>query len=171
MHPSELFRHCPGCGAARAENSTNPLQCAACGFTYFFSPAAAAGAFIFDAEDRALFIRRAKEPRKGTIAIPGGFIDVGESAEEGLRREVREEVGIEVEQLTFLGSCPNDYPFEGVTYPVVDVIFTARAVDPEAARSLGEVDGLMWRALDEVDPDEFAFPSLRMGWERLRERG
>jgi ADP-ribose pyrophosphatase YjhB (NUDIX family) len=170
MHPSELFRHCPGCGAARSENSTNPLQCAACGFTYFFSPAAA-GAFIFDARNRALFIRRAKEPRKGTIAIPGGFIDVGESAEEGLRREVREEVGIEIDDLTFLGSCPNDYPFQGVTYPVVDVIFTARAVDPAAARSLGEVDGLMWRALGDVDPDEFAFPSLRMGWELLRKHG
>jgi ADP-ribose pyrophosphatase YjhB (NUDIX family) len=170
MHPTELFRHCPRCGAALPSPGANPLACGGCGFSYFFNPTVAAAAFIFDGADRTLFIRRAKEPSKGKLAVPGGFIDIGETAEGALRREVREEVGIEIDRLAFLGSCPNDYAYRGVTYPVVDLIFTADAVSPQSARALDAVAGIEWKPVAAVDPDELAFPSLRMGWERLRSR-
>src|SRR5262245_53429279 len=98
MQPVELFRFCPRCGAARpVENrNQNPFHCNTCGLALFFNPTVAAGAFVSDSAGRVLSIRRAKEPSIGKLAVPGGFIDFGESAEEALRREVREEVGIEV---------------------------------------------------------------------------
>ncbi|HVK16084.1 MAG TPA: NUDIX domain-containing protein [Fimbriiglobus sp.] len=170
MHPTALFRHCPRCGAMLPSPGSNPLACGGCGFTYFFNPTVAAAAYIFDGDGRALFIRRAHEPSKGKLAVPGGFIDIGETAEGALRREVREEVGIEIDRLAFLGSCPNDYAYRGVTYPVVDLIFTADAVRAESAQALDAVAGIEWRPVAEVDPDELAFPSLRMGWEKLRSR-
>jgi ADP-ribose pyrophosphatase YjhB (NUDIX family) len=170
MHPTALFRHCPRCGAGLASAAANPLTCAGCGFTYFFNPTVAAAAYLFDGVGRALFIRRANEPSRGKLAIPGGFIDIGETAEAGLRREVREEVGLEIDRLAFLGSCPNDYLYRGVTYPVVDLIFTADAVNPHAAQALDAVAGLEWKPVADVDPAELAFPSLRMGWEKLTGR-
>lgn len=167
MQPIHLFRHCPKC-AASVQAGKNTLECSACGLSYFFNPTVAAAAYIFDADRRALFIRRAKEPAKGLLAIPGGFLDIGESAEDGLRREVREEVGIEIAGVEFLCSCPNEYPYRGVTYPVCDLIFTASAVKAEKAHPKSEVAGLEWRAVEEVSEDELAFPSLRMGLQRLR---
>lgn len=166
MRPPDLFRHCPRCGAA-AEPGATPFRCGGCGLTYFLNPTVAAAAYIFDHAGRALFIRRANEPAKGKLAIPGGFIDVGETAEEALRREVREEVGIEIDRPAYLGSWTNEYPYRGVTYPVVDLVFTARAVNPGAAQSLDAVAGLDWRPVAGVDPDELAFPSLRGGREVL----
>ncbi len=47
-------------------------------------------------EDRALLIRRGSEPLKGQWSIPGGTLEVGETIEEGVRRELREETGLEV---------------------------------------------------------------------------
>lgn len=170
MLPAECFRHCPRCGAARpAENiGRNPLGCPACGFTYFFNPTVAAAAFVFDGRGRALFIRRAKDPARGKLAIPGGFIDVGETAEEALRREVREEVNLEVDRITYLCSLTNRYPYRAVTYPVCDLMFTAVAVDPAAAAAHDEVAGFDWLPVTAVDPDELAFPSIRRGAELLR---
>jgi ADP-ribose pyrophosphatase YjhB (NUDIX family) len=170
MNPPDVFAHCPRC-AAPAKSGANPFLCGACGLTYFFNPTVAAAAFVFDASGRCLFIRRAKEPAKGRLAVPGGFIDYDETAEEALRREVREEVGIEITQLAYLGSCTNRYPYRDVVYPVVDLIFTAQAVNANDAVALEDVAGLEWRRVGEIDPQELAFPSLRMGWEILMRRG
>jgi ADP-ribose pyrophosphatase YjhB (NUDIX family) len=163
MQPAELFQFCPRCGAARAADNLdqNPLRCAACGLVFYFNPTVAAAAFVFDAVGRILFIRRAKEPSAGKLGVPGGFIDFGESAENGVRREVREEVGLELDRLTFLASFPNMYLYREVSYPVVDLYFTAVATNPESARALDAVAGIEWRLPAEVPDEEIAFPSLR----------
>lgn len=163
MRPSELFRFCPRCAAPRVPENIGqiPLRCVACGFTFFFNPTVASAAWIFGSEGRVLLIRRAKEPAAGKFGIPGGFIDIGETAEEGLRREVREEVGLEIKDIRFLMSCPNMYLYREVTYPVVDLVFTADAINPENAKPLDAVAGIEWKLLAEVDPEELAFPSMR----------
>ena len=169
MEPNQIFRYCPRCGA-ECTPGKNPLTCPACSFCYFFNPTCAAGAYIFDSQGRAIFIERAKEPAKGKFAIPGGFIDIGETAEDALRREVREEVGLEIEEIEFLVTYPNLYHFRDVHYPVCDFIFTAKAVGAELAQALDGVAGFQWRRIDEIDPDTLAFPSLRKSWEVLIQR-
>jgi len=167
--PIDAFRHCPACGADVAERS-NPLECRACGFSFFFNPTVAAAAFIFDGDGRALFIRRAKEPAKGMLGLPGGFVDIGECAEDAVRREIREEVDLDVVDLAYLTSCPNFYSYRGVTYPVCDLIFTAAAIEPGQAKPLDGVAGLEWQRVAHVDPEELAFPSMRQGCRLLQSR-
>lgn len=58
------------------------------------------GALIFD-NHRVLLVERAKEPLKGWWSLPGGILETGERLEEGIRREVREETGLEIDRLTF----------------------------------------------------------------------
>lgn len=161
MRPIEHFHYCPKCGkplppAARP----NMLQCAACGFRYYFNPTVSAAAIILDQEGRALFIRRAKEPAKGKLAIPGGFVDFQETAEEALRREIREEVGLEVGALEFLCSRINDYHYHDVTYPVVDFFFVTQARTTDA-QPFEDVQTCCWLEPSKVGPDELCFPSVR----------
>lgn len=169
MQPLHLFRRCPRC-AGEVPPSQNPLACPACGFTYFFNPTVAAAAFVTNEHGQALFVRRAHEPAKGKLGLPGGFIDIGESAEAALVREVQEEVGIEITAVTYLCSCPNLYVYREVTYPVCDLIFTAAAVNADAVQALDGVDGFEWRTLADVSPDELAFPSMKLGLQTLRDR-
>jgi ADP-ribose pyrophosphatase YjhB (NUDIX family) len=169
MSPQERFRFCPCCGVALAQAAV-PLVCGACGFTYYFNPTVAAAAYIRDDAGRYLFIRRAKDPAKGKLAVPGGFVDAGETAEVALRREIFEEVGLQVTNLQYLSSWTNQYFYKEVTYPVVDLIFAARAVKPETALPLDAVAGLEWRRLSDMTEAELAFPSLRGALKLLQDQ-
>jgi ADP-ribose pyrophosphatase YjhB (NUDIX family) len=163
MQPVEMFRFCPRCGVGRPADNTgqNPFRCAACGLVYYFNPTVAAAAWVHDPAGRVLLVRRSHDPAKGKLAVPGGFVDIGESAEVALRREAREEVGLELYDIAFLTSFPNLYPYREVMYPVVDLVFTATAINPETARPLDGVSGIEWHRPADVDPAELAFPSLQ----------
>ena len=167
MLPIDHFRHCPSCGSASTLGA-NPFRCPVCEFTYYFNPTVSAGAFLSDDAGHWLVVRRAKDPGKGLLGIPGGFIDIGESAEGALRREVREEVGLEIDTVRYIGSYPNLYPYKGVTYPVCDLLFTGRALNPEAARELDGVAGIEWRTLESLREEEFAFDSMKAALRVLR---
>lgn len=162
MHPSCFFQFCPRCGRAQpAGAEERSFRCRECDFLYYFNPAIAVAAFIADARDQVLFIRRAKDPAKGKLAIPGGFIDAHETAEEACRREVREEVGLELTALDFLCSHPNQYHYHGVTYPVLDFFFVARTQSAHEALALDEVESVSWLDPRGLDAAEIAFPSMR----------
>lgn len=159
----QVFRYCPKCGAA-ALRFAGPklLRCDVCGFELYLNAAAAVAALIVDAEGRLLVVERAQEPKKGMWDLPGGFADPGESAEEALRREVAEEVGLQIKSLRYIGSYPNVYDYMGVRYPTVDLGFACEVGDASAMRPRpAEVAGAHFRRPDEIQVDRFAFDSLR----------
>ncbi|MHA1133811.1 MAG: NUDIX domain-containing protein [Alphaproteobacteria bacterium] len=67
------------------------------------TPAVTVDCVIFDSQSRVLLIRRKNDPFKGAFALPGGFVDLGETVEAGCRREVHEETGLDVGDLQLVG--------------------------------------------------------------------
>jgi ADP-ribose pyrophosphatase YjhB (NUDIX family) len=168
--PSQAFRFCPRCGRGPAERpEVHVLSCPACGLHFHFNPAVAAGILVEDGLGRVLFVRRAKEPARGLLAFPGGFVDFGEAAEGAARREAREETGLEVRDLVFLGSWPNLYEWKGLLYPVADLYFTGRVRDGSLASARHEVLEILWLRPDEVEPAMLAFPTTRAAFARYAE--
>ena len=88
---------------------------------------------VRDANSRVLLIRRKNEPFKGAYALPGGFVDIGETVEAACRREVREETGLNVDALRLIGvySDPGRDP-RGHT---VSVAYAATRARTRKARS------------------------------------
>lgn len=125
------FKMCPMCGSTKIENHYNRKWiCPDCGFDLYNNVAAAVGLVIYDKNLNVLFEVRAKEPRKGFIALPGGFIDFDESAEEAVARECQEEIGAQVKGVKYLCSAPNTYVYKNLEYKTCDLFFTA-ALSPE----------------------------------------
>ena len=128
--------------------------------------------FVFDLElpvdfvptnndGEVLLIRRAHDPAKGKLGMPGGFIDPGESAEEALRREVLEEVGLQIRNMKYLMSAPNCYAYRGIDIPVLDMFYTAQVKEGEIRTEDGEVTEWYWTRLNDEVLAEMAFPSNR----------
>ena len=70
------------------------------------TPALATDCVVFDPLGRVLLIRRGHEPSSGKHALPGGFVKIGETVLSACRREVREETGIHVAEITLVGVFP-----------------------------------------------------------------
>lgn len=145
------WRFCPRC-AAPIDVEGRHAVCASCGFDAWAGAAPAVEALVVR-DGRVLLARRAIEPFRGKWDLPGGFLDEWEHPLEGLRRELREETGLEVEPGEFLGTAIEDYGGESVLI----LSFLAAAVDGEPAAA-DDVASLAWLAADELPPpDEFAF--------------
>ncbi len=67
------------------------------------TPALAADCVVFDAKNRVLLVRRKYSPFKGQFALPGGFVEIGETVENACRRELMEETGVKAGRLQLLG--------------------------------------------------------------------
>lgn len=121
------FALCPRCGGKNIRNANNrKWQCPDCGFDLYNNVAASVGVVAADESGRVLFIRRAKKPREGFLALPGGFVDPDESLESAARRECSEEIGRAPSSLEYLGSFPNTYEYKGILYKTCDAFFAAR---------------------------------------------
>jgi 8-oxo-dGTP diphosphatase len=67
------------------------------------TPALTTDCVVFDERGYVLLIRRGNEPFKGSYALPGGFVDMGERVEDSCRRELSEETGLHVGELRLIG--------------------------------------------------------------------
>ena len=162
-HPLEKFRFCPVCGSSRfVENNFKSKRCGECGFVYYANPCSATAAFIVNDRQELLVVRRAKEPAKGTLDLPGGFCDMGETVEEGMRREIKEETGLEVTDIRYLFSSPNVYMYSGMGVHTLDMDFLVPVHGPlPAVKADDDAAEARWIPVSEVNPVDFGLTSIR----------
>ena len=130
MHPLTKFEYCPLCGSHHfTVNGEKSRKCENCGFEFFMNPAAATVAFILNSKGELLVEKRKREPAKGMYDLPGGFADMRETAEQGVRREVLEETGLTVNHVQYMFSLPNIYRYSGVDIPTLDLFFRCEVED------------------------------------------
>lgn len=129
------------------------LVCPDCSYIAYENPKIIVGAVVTDGEGRFLLCRRAIEPRKGFWTLPAGFMELGETTEQGAAREAMEEAGarIAIDALLAIYNIPR--------ISQVQMIYRATLSDPAIAagpESL-EVAMLTW---GQIPWDELAFPSV-----------
>ncbi len=99
------WRMCPRCQTP-LEHADASVCCPSCGLQEYGNPAPTVSALVRDAEGRILLGRRALEPGAGLWDLLGGFMDVGEEPLDTLRRELREETGLEIEPASSSAGSP-----------------------------------------------------------------
>jgi len=167
-----MFKYCPSCGGKNIQFRGNRFSCPDCEFHYFHNIAAATGCVI-QSGDKVVLLVRGKEPAKGKLDLPGGFIDPGEGALEGLCRELREELRWEApipagktaaDVYRLFASFPNVYPYRNIIYNTCDLFFTVSTpglTEESFHTEAGEIAGLLFIRPEEINPDDLAFDSTR----------
>ena len=120
-----LASHCPDCGAEVQSCGPSTGACTACGREVYANAKPTAGVLLVR-EGRVLLVRRGAEPGMGRWDIPGGFLEENETPEDGAVREIREELGLDLEarDLKLVSTSLNVLP--GGT--ALDVLFEASGV-------------------------------------------
>lgn len=163
-YPWNALGRCPGCGGSEiTTRGDRSVQCRRCGFHLYLNVAAAVAGIIEDDIGRVLLTVRAHDPGTGMLDLPGGFVDPGETAEDALIREIREELNLQTQRcsLKYLGSFPNVYPYDGITYLTLDLAFRCSVESFAAQKLSGELSGVKLLRPEEIPLDQVGFASIR----------
>jgi 8-oxo-dGTP diphosphatase len=93
---------CPVCKGNLEEKETF-IRCKACGWHFYHNPLPSVAILGVNEQDEILLVKRGIEPDKGRWALPSGFIEVGETPEEAVLRELKEETGLKGRIINLIG--------------------------------------------------------------------
>lgn len=170
-HVLDKFKFCPVCGSKHFTiNNIKSKKCQDCGFSYYLNASSATVALIVNEKNELLVVRRKNDPGKDMLDMPGGFIDMDETGEEGMAREVKEETGLEATEVTYLFSFPNTYLYSGFLVHTLDMFFKVKVKDLSHIEAMDDAAAYYWIPFPEIDIEKFAFDSIKRGLTRfLRE--
>lgn len=124
MKEEDLYKYCPKCGAKNLlKGKVDGLLCEKCDLEFFINPKPCCAAMIFNKNKKLLLTKRGINPYKGFWEFPGGFIKCGETAEEGLKRELKEELEIDLEVLENYKTESEIYTYKDRDFEVLDMFY------------------------------------------------
>jgi NAD+ diphosphatase len=138
-------RYCGRCATpTRTKEAERAKECPACGLTAY--PRVAPAMMALVTRGREVLLARAHRFPPGMFSALAGFVEPGETIEDCIRREVREEVGVEVGRLDYFGSQPWAFPHS------LMIAFTAEYAGGEVTPDMDEIAEARWFPVDAMPP-------------------
>ncbi|ANQ48236.1 NUDIX domain-containing protein [Flammeovirga sp. MY04] len=162
MHLKESISYCPKCGKKEFIFDKKRFVCNSCHFDLYINASAAVAALILNDKNELLLTRRKFDPHQGTLDLPGGFVDIHEKGEDALKREIKEELNLEITEMNYFGSFPNTYTFRGNDYYTLDLAFICRVESFEPMQANDDVSAIEFIPLDKVNVDEIGLSSIKV---------
>ena len=110
---------------------------------------------------KILLVRRSTQPFKGYWALPGGKVDAGETVEQAVVREVKEETGLDVEIMKKTGEYHEKGIQNGMEYNYYPACFLVRPKGEKFIRQESEIEQISLFSFDEL-PERLAFEHAQM---------
>jgi NAD+ diphosphatase len=160
MDWDRTHQYCGRCGhPTQSADGERAKVCPECGLTNY--PQIAPAIIVAVVKDHQLLLAHAKRfPKKGLYSVLAGFVEVGETFEECVRREVEEETGIEVKDIQYFGSQPWPFPHS------LMVGFTAKYVGGEIRVDDTEISDAGWFTVDNLPlgPSKISIARKLIDW-------
>lgn len=161
-YPKNVLMFCPRCGSGKFESTSDKsFLCKDCNFQFFANAVAAVAGIIENEKGEILLTVRGREPEKGTLDLPGGFVDPGETAEEALIREVKEELNIDVKIKSYYSTFCNEYLYGGLVYPTLDVVFICQVDDFAGIKPDEDVVDFVFKSKADINIIDIGLTSIK----------
>lgn len=164
----KILKYCPSCGKESLNwDGEKKWSCPECNFT-LYNNVAGAVAVVIRFENEIYLTKRNRDPKKGKLDLPGGFVDPRESAEETCKRELFEELQLEVDisNLKYLTSLPNVYQYKQIDYNTIDLFYEYKVSEKfKVQLDISEISDAVWIPLDELNSEDIAFDSQKKFFE------
>lgn len=161
--PQYVIKYCPRCGSTAFiyDNKNSSFTCEDCSFNFHINNSAAVACIITDNEGKIMLAKRALEPNKGMLDLPGGFVDPLESAEDAVRREIKEELGVQVTGMQYLTSFPNKYIFSGLTVYTLDLAYLCQIDDFNSITPQDDISSIIFIPPEKIKLSELFSISMK----------
>lgn len=162
-HPKNVIKYCLRCGCDHfiTSDEGRSFKCEECGFTYFINNSAAVACLIFDDDNKLLLCRRAVEPEVGKLDLPGGFVEPMETAEQAVKREIMEELKVNIISQEYLTSFPNEYLYSGFSVFTLDMAFLCKIDSIKNIVPGDDISAVEFVSLREIQMKELCSDSMR----------
>lgn len=164
---NKQFEFCPCCSGQGLDGSAHKLSCESCGLVLYLNVAATAS-LILKVGDQILMTQRGRDPAKDKFDFPGGFVEPDESLEQGLEREIAEELNYHPAGYQYFSSSPNRYPYAGIDYNLCDAYFLLELTAKPELIASDDVKDFAWKPLGNIKRSDIAFESVWQIIEKLR---
>lgn len=164
----KTLKYCPNCGKESLDwDGEKKWSCHHCDFR-LYNNVAGAVAVVIKHGDQIYLTRRNQDPKKGKLDLAGGFVDPRETAEEACKRELFEELqlDIDISNLKYITSLPNIYQYKEIDYNTIDLFYEYRVSEKfEVNLALSEISETQWIPLKNINLDDIAFDSQKIFFE------
>lgn len=126
VNEKDLYIYCPHCAAnltIQIIDNESVKKCTKCGFIFWNNPKPVVSVLLHNKE-KILMLQRTNEPFKDYWVLPGGFINHSETAKEAIKRETKEEIGLDINIDGIIGVYRIDNDPRGIH---MDIIFKGNA--------------------------------------------
>jgi len=166
------FNFCPRCGAKlgiKKVHGVERLVCRSCQFVFYQNSVPTASAIIANEKGEVLLVKRAIQPKKGYWDLPGGFLENGEDPEVGVRREIKEELGVVLRIKRIVGIYVDRY-FHQYWAHTFNVDYEC-AIKAGKLKAMDDVAEVRWFKKSQIPWSRLGFSHLEIGlrdWARLK---
>ncbi|WP_449389058.1 NUDIX hydrolase [Chryseobacterium lineare] len=160
----KILKYCPNCGKESLNwDGEKKWSCPNCEFR-LYNNVAGAVAVVIRYNNEIYLTRRNRDPKKGKLDLAGGFVDPRESAEETCKRELFEELqlNVDISNLKYLTSLPNVYQYKEIDYNTIDLFYEYNVTEKfEVNLDTSEISEAVWIPLKELNLEDLAFDSQK----------
>ena len=157
-------RFCPVCGTPMEQKEDIMKRCPKCGREVY--PSISTAILVLVRKEDSLLLVHARN-FKGTFnSLVAGFLETGETLEECVAREVKEETGLDIVGCRYLFSIPNLYPYSGFEVHTVDMFFECLTESFDGAKAEDDAAEIIILPANQLNPDDFGLQSIKKAVDR-----